>query len=330
MKAFIFPLLLFTFSVELLGSTPKKTKIKMLTWWDYIAPEVIERLKQNGYDPEIVTYRSNDVAISRLGHNQERFDVAVISNVAINILRDSLPSPKKPIAADRGYETFFGGIPKACVPYFWGTAVFAFTKGQEMGPITSIRRMVESKANGFKIGVIDDSIELAARIRSDENISGNNIFADKIFTELSSKITPKDFSSSLQQLAKEPKIATYGWLGESAGLLASRSDVDYALPSGKILIAYDAVCILNKSRMKEASGFIKDFTSRANTADTMKMVQYLSPYIDQKEGLLPPILQLRSQIFQRIAAGNYDFLEPFSIESVKDLNTWWRKIRYGQ
>ena len=179
MKTIIFTLILGAVSPALLGAPQKKTKIKMLTWWDYIAPEVIDRLKHDGYDPEIVTYRSNDVAISRLGHNQENFDVAVISSTAVDVLRDSLPHPKEGIGSGRAYEKIFDDLPKSCVPYFWGTSVFSFTKGQEKTPITSIRQLVAAKANGFEIGVIDDALELASRIRDDEHISVGDFFVDR-------------------------------------------------------------------------------------------------------------------------------------------------------
>ena len=70
MKTIIFTLILGAVSPALLGAPQKKTKIKMLTWWDYIAPEVIDRLKHDGYDPEIVTYRSNDAGLRAFKPNR--------------------------------------------------------------------------------------------------------------------------------------------------------------------------------------------------------------------------------------------------------------------
>ncbi len=62
------------------------TTLKILTWWDYLSKDVIQNLEKQGYSVKITTYRTNEAAVSRLTKNQENFDLAIISSVAMSLL----------------------------------------------------------------------------------------------------------------------------------------------------------------------------------------------------------------------------------------------------
>ena len=86
MKRKILYALLFMALPSFTKNQTKPKKVKIFSWWEFVAPKVLKTLEHKGYEIEIVEYRSNEVALSKLLAKKEDFDVAIISNWVLKLL----------------------------------------------------------------------------------------------------------------------------------------------------------------------------------------------------------------------------------------------------
>ena len=93
MKLILFSLLECIFLFLILISFPsfgsekkEKASIRLLNWWSYLDERVVDRIRKVGVDLDVSIYQSNEVALARLLSKRDFFDIAIVSNINLDVL----------------------------------------------------------------------------------------------------------------------------------------------------------------------------------------------------------------------------------------------------
>ncbi len=329
------------------NDAPKHTNVKILNWWSYLDDRVASDLKNNGFNLDVSIYHSNEVSLSRLLSKREHFDIAIVSNINLDILlKENIfdTHALDQLSKKRNYiELITKG--STCIPYLWGTTIFAYDSRVSTPPPRSLSALVEMKKNGFAIGILDDPLETAARLIGDNLEDCGNKNLEKIFSQtknckdkLSEKfnigLTPSDFMSTTDEFITKPKTAIYGWQGSVFINLKNAPWLKFNLSSQHPVIGADYVCILknraNKTtNINQLKKFVEILTNHKNTKANVESNQYFSPYQNDKEGLDPKVISLFDELIELSKKTKPIYINTPTPEEHKELNTWWKKIRYN-
>ena len=328
------------------GSERKKLTSNSLTvfsWWDYITPEVQQSIKKKGINFNIVEYRSNEVALSKLLSSDSDFDVVIISNWVLNVLSKANyldPIFNKSILRNREYIPFLEKLSGGCIPYMWSTTTFAIQANDKGIAPNSMQSFISLKEKGIKISFVDDPIEFAARTFLDnKNLCKNISKSDNpleinqsCITELKkmkNQVDPRDFRTTIENFLG-PNTAVYTWNGEVGMHLASHPEINFHLPQSEIILGADLVCIPKKKHYKKNLNlFVEILTNKESTQQQIGVMQYFSPYQNHIVNQHPKMTKLKNEILERLKYNKPIFLIPPSVESHDIINKWWQDIRYG-
>lgn len=330
---------------------PSLNTIQLYNWWDYIAPGVIQRLANSGYQTEIMVYKSNEVALSRLSAGQHNFDVAIVSNFALPYLMSQgliETNQFQQVTEERHYLPLFHGTAPHCLPYLWSTTVFAAKKNELSILPGSLSELIALKSRGYKIGIIDDLYETVARLIGDSKTicgqSSKNYFKKNVFDVLSACSTEqflpqqgldaRDFDTFIADLLAQPKIAVYGWHGEVLSQIWKYPSLKVALPKTHPVIGYDAVCIMKRHDRRTPVGslvrYVELLTDMKSTELNISTNQYFSPYSNHTAGLMPQTRELYFTVTERLKHTHPIIIKPPTFPVHMRLNAWWKSVRYAQ
>ncbi len=331
---------------DLANSKIMEKPIKMLNWWKYLDFRIIEKLKKNGIDIDLSLYQSNEVAVARLLSNRDGFDVAVVSNINLSVLEKTETFEFDGVAeiiANRKYLNFLSKSGQ-CVPYLWGTTLFAYDSRSTREIPQSLAQLYKLKKQGFSIGVLDEPLEMAARIVGDSlhlcpKQSYENIFSSlsgcKEISLKNSKLefSSKDFLTSYDEFLKNPKVATYGWQGSVFLNLQSAPWIKFNISKDYPIIGADYVCILkNRSKngpsLERLKKFVETLTNRKNTLLNVESTQYFSPYLGDLDGLHPRVAKIYKKLIAKIKYDPPILIKIPGPREHEEINTWWKGIRY--
>ena len=323
--------------------------VHLYTWWDYVTPAVIERLGGLGYQTKITVYKSNEVAVSRLSARQHDFDIAIVSNFALPYLMDQgliETNQFQQVTKRRRYLPLFADATPHCLPFFWLSTVFVADEKQTPNIPGNLQELVALKKQGYKIGVVDDPYETAARLIGDEkevcgkspaDYLNRNIFdilsncPDQRFTRIQG-LEPSDFVSSIDDLLKQPKMAMYTWHGTAFMRLPEYPSLRAKVPAIPV-VGYDAVCIVKKNRKTDDLAtlvkYVEVLTDKSSTELNMRHNQYFSPYPNHTLGLTRPAQDVYKTVTENLKQQKPIILEPPRLPDHLRLNEWWRSVRYA-
>jgi hypothetical protein len=205
---------------------------------------------------------------------------------------------------------------------------------------------VALKKQGYKIGIVDDPYETAARLigdakqvcgKSPDAHIGTNVFdvlsscPDANFTAIKG-LEPGDFVSSIDELLKQPKIAMYTWHGTAFMRLPQYPSLRAKVPARPV-VGYDAVCIVKRSERKTPLSalvhYVETLTDKQSTELNMSYNQYFSPYRNHSVGLMPPARAVYEEAAENLNAQKPIILKPPRLPDHLRLNEWWRSVRYA-
>ena len=335
--------IMFIFS-EICLSSPEP--IRTLIWWDYLPEKTIQKLKKNGFYPDVSIYNSNEVASSRLFSKREEYDVAIISSVVVNAAK------KAQIFEDKILENFTPSrrykkevnIHSECIPLLWGVTIFGSDSTSKLEP-KSFKELIELQVSGYKIAVLDDACEVAARLLADglffcekEILPAGNTFhsfqtCKNKKLQIPFKLEVKDFRSSVGEFLLNKQVAVYGWHGEIAQAAKDNPKIKMVVPAEYPVIGADYVCIpkkrahpkLSEARLRK---FVELLTDQESTHWGVQSTQYFSPYENDTQGLRPDVLELYKKLVATLQRSAPVMLTAPSQEEHQLINEWWRKIRY--
>lgn len=322
----------------------KNESISVYNWWDFITSETQEKLKKEGFNFNVIEYRSNDVALSELLSSKSDFDVVIVSNWVLQVLNKTNYIDKKfnnNLLIKRKYLPFLKNLSEGCMPYMWATTMFAVETNNDNIKPDTLNSLLELKSKGFKISIVDDQMEFMARVFLDnmdkclkkaEFVDPLNISKDCITTlEKNTKyFEPKDFRNSIENFINQD-TAVYAWNGEVGDQLANHPNIRFILPKSNVLLGADFLCIPKKKKYKkDLFKFIEILTNEKTTAQQASKFQYFSPYVEHKVNYHPKIDKLKQELFERINQSSPVFLAPPQSEVHERINHLWQKVRFGK
>ncbi len=327
------------------GETNKK--IRILNWWNFIAPEVELKLKNMGFEYEIIEYRSNEVALAKLLGETNEYDIAIVSNWALKILKaqnkidlNSLGLTSK----KRNYYDFIRDIDpdSACLPYLWATTTYAADVRKLKNRSLNFFKLVELKRQGFKIGIIDDPIEFSAMalLSYDPKCASHlkyNSFFDSLDDcalppkdEIKKQIVQSDFRNSIKFFIGA-NTAIYGWVGEIGEVINDYEFFDFVQSDHPPIVGLDSVCILKRKAINNKTiEFVKELTNPKMTILNAEKMQYFVPYKDLNVNYQKKVKKVNLATLKILENSKPITLNPPSNKIQEKINQWWQKIRYDE
>lgn len=317
-------------------SFASKESIRLLTWWDYISPEVVQKLEKEGFKLDLSLYKSNEVAFSRLVSKKSDFDAIIISGAIIDSVKTFVPIENISKPFNRDYIDFLRRDDIGCVPYLWSATVFSVVGDEQVDSLDSLAAL---KGKGYHVAIIDDPFEVVARQLLDQDCSmqgkngaldwsqSENCFAKILFPQ---NLRTTDFKTSTAEYLAKEKSAAYGWHGELSPVLSSKKlNLNIFLPKKDPVIGVDYVCLIKKSNQKKnILNFVKLLTDSDSTTKNVKNTGYFSPYRGQTSNLDPKFEQIYLEIMNQKNDRRPKILTSPKPEVHKKINNIWQKIRY--
>lgn len=314
--------------------------IKLLNWWDFIAPNVVNDIKKNKNNLLLTTYKSNDVAISKIITSSHNLDIAILSNQVIpslieaNLIHKNIFKNKYNFAK---MYSFLSSFNESCIPYSWSTTLFISNRAEKV----KIKQLTDFNTDSFSsinLAVIDDKMEFLARLVGD-NIKTcpkqpNNVMGCSLdyITKIPLKVSSNKFTSSIADILSLKNSVVFGWSGEGAGLLKNHNSIEFVMPQGLPVIGYDSICIIkNKNSRKKQADLVKfaiELSSEKNALENSKYMQYFSPYKNNFEVLHPKTKELLIDILRKIEIETPIIISAPNRSNHEVINSWWKKIRY--
>lgn len=344
MKKSLFLLILFLFSCAAYSKS-NSSKIKIYSWWDFLAADALQKIEKKGFQIEMTEYRSNEVALSKILNGKNDFDVVIISNWVFKILDQNKlldRSSLNKISRERKYLKFIMDLDQnsICIPYLWATTTYAVDTRNLNTQKMDLFRLASLKKQGFKIGIIDDPIEFAAMslLSNDEECSKSFNSRD-FFKGISSCKFPDansisklfdigDFRNSVKSLGGA-KTAVYGWHGELDEVTSNYKFVNFVESNHRPVVGVDSVCIIKKKNLNnQVVKFVELLTSEEITKVNAEKMQYFSAYENLSVKYTPKIDSLYKNTLYKITSQNPVVLVPPDVQTQTKINQWWQKIRY--
>ncbi|MCX6113046.1 MAG: hypothetical protein NTY22_07190 [Proteobacteria bacterium] len=344
----LYIMIIFSFSF----SSLKAETVNLLNWWNYIAPQVIEKAEKKGFKINLTIYKNEEVAVTRLMHNKDGFDLVIISNTGIEPLLKSekiIKNAFKNVNREKEYFEFTKDFAKNCLPFLWTATVFTYDPRYTKKIPDNIYDLISLKDEGYRLGIVDDLFEFSSRLILDseetcginiDKIDNKNVFGvlDKCkqddFIKVPKNLSPSDFVNRVRDFQTASKVAVYGWHGAAKHLHKRGNWLKYVVPKKHLVISYDAVCIVNKRHQKIPKERLiylaKLLTNKENADLNASYTQSFSPYKTASPNVLQDkIKDLFNEIKTNIDKLNFVIINNLPTgETNKKLNTWWRKVRY--
>lgn len=326
--------------------TQNNSTVRLLNWWGYIDQRVINKLKKSSYKVDVSIYQSNEVALARLLSKRDSFDLAIVSNMNLNLLLKENVFDSKELLSIKEKRNYLKMIDmtNACIPYLWGTTLFAYDSRVKIKPPESLNDLVDLKKNGFQIGLLDDPLELSSRFIGD-NVDGcneknfKNIFSklnscrNIILPDYKKGLSSADFLTSTDEFLLKPKVAAYGWQGSALMNLQAAPWLSVNLAKTHPVIGADYVCILKNRgtspiEISKVSEVVKLMTDKESTKWNVESTKYFSPYQDDLSGLSGKEKELYHTLFKKMKESAPITITSPSLEEHKIINKWWKSVRY--
>lgn len=318
--------------------------IRLINWWEYLSKESVKSLEEIGYKIDVITYKSNEVAISQLIRNKNNIDIAIVSNQLIPaLIKDNIivTNSFENRNENSKYLDFFKSTKNHCIPYLWATTVFVLNTDKNNLPVPkTLKQLAELRNDDVKIAAIDDKFEILAHLVSENSTKcplANDTFPFcdmKYLNKIEPILRPNEYNTSIAEAISQKNTAAYGWHGEVLEFIDNKN-ISISLPDGKPVISYDSVCIVKNNRTGKEQNRLVNFAlhlgSRKNTEFNVRQTQYFSPFKDGLENnhLKPKNKKILSELIQKIQKNKTILISIPNAELHSQINTWWKNYRYA-
>lgn len=290
-------------SVSAHANNPSST-LRILTWEDYIDPDVVQAFESEYKTKIQFTYfESDDERDEILLKPNARFDLAITSGHSLSLflfrgLLDPLDYEAMPNVSviDERWSSAFRGAEFYGVPYFWGTLGVAYRKDLLKTPIQSWMDMLKPNvALHGKIAMLDtaaDVVAVALKGLGYSMNSGNleHYSAAEELLKTQRQYVGRYETSDLDEtapLVTGDVVASMMFNGDALMLQEENENIEFVLPKegGPLWVDYFVIS-RNSTKKKLATQFL-DFINRPEiAAQNAQYVYYPSPN-KAAEKLLP-------------------------------------------
>lgn len=220
-------------------------QITVLSWDYYIGPNTIADFeKETGAKVTYELIKSNEEALARIKANPGVYDVAVVGDYMVDIMRKEdgletidellIPNLANIGAAFKG--NYFDPDMETSVPYAFGTTGFAVNTKFHSGASISWKELANPQYKG-KVAVMDDMRFVLGSVLMELGYSPNTTVQSEIdeAVALLKTVTPNivKFSadSPVELMVSEGATVAYAWSGDSLQMNAENPAIEYVIPS---------------------------------------------------------------------------------------------------
>ncbi len=281
-------------------SGPKE--LTVLSWDDYIGPDTIADFeKETGATATYEVIKSNEEALARVKSNPGVYDVIVVSDYMVDIIRTeggAKTLDKKNLKnlaniGDAFRGNYFDEKMEVSVPYAFGTTGFAVNTKFVMDKPISWKELSKPEYKG-KIAMIDDMRYVLGSVLMELGFSPNTVEPEEIAAavELLKSVMPNvakiTESSPIDLMVNENVWVAYAWSGDVLQMNTQNADIAYKIPDyGSLTFLDNMVIPADAPHSAMAHSYI-DFILRPDvSAAITDEIQYGNP----NSAALPKISQ---------------------------------------
>ncbi len=226
-------------------SQNEQKQLTVLSWDYYIGPETIANFEKE-FDAK-VTYeliKNNEEALARIKANPGVYDIAVVSDYMVDIMRNEQGLERiDKMAVTNGdnidqvfRDNYFDPTSSLSVPYAYGTAGFAVNSKYYSGTTISWQELTKPAYKG-KVAVMDDMRYVLGSVLMELGLDPNTTSQSDIdkavalFKQVVPNIVKFTSDSPVDLMVTEGAWISYGYSGDSLQMKAENEAVNYMLPT---------------------------------------------------------------------------------------------------
>lgn len=145
----------------------RKRVVSVITWEDYLAPEVVEAFEEEtGMKVDLHTFENTEELIGQLRASSDEFDIVIFDNSSVNRLAEIKllrPLERGRLANFSNLDEKFLAQPtdpgnRFSVPYLWGSTIVAYRNDKIADPEASFELLFDESLRG-RVMMLDDMFE---------------------------------------------------------------------------------------------------------------------------------------------------------------------------
>jgi spermidine/putrescine transport system substrate-binding protein len=269
-------------------------ELTVLSWDYYIGPTTIADFEEEHHAK--VTYemiKSNEEAMARIKANPGVYDVIVLTDYAVDTLRNEGGLMKLDLGALSNAkniaESFKGGYfdpgMEYSVPYAYGTTGFAVNRAEIPDVPITWKELTKPEYKG-KVAIMDDMRYVLGSVLMELGYSPNTVNPKEIdaAVALLQAVMPNvvkfTSASPVDLMVSGGALVGYSWSGDALQMQEENAEIAYEIPAYGTLKFFDNMVILADAPHREAAHAYIDFILRPDvSAAITDEIQYGNPNV---------------------------------------------------
>jgi spermidine/putrescine-binding protein len=284
--------------------------LNVYIWSSYIAPETVKKFEERyGVRVNVDLYDSVEALLAKVQAGNVGYDVLCPTNYAVEILRKQnllLPLDRSALphlrnVDERFLDPDYDPGNRYSVPYFWGSAGFAYRESL-VGPQDSWGALWDERYAG-RILLLDDARETLGAALKWQGYSLNTTDeatlrrAQELLIRQKRLVRAYDSANFQDVLLAGDVWLAQGWNGQFARAMEADPDIRYVVPKEGGSLFIDNLVIPASAPNPELAHAFLDFTMEAEiAAEICETMQYSSPNRAARD-LLPARIRENPAIF---------------------------------
>ncbi|MDB4673641.1 spermidine/putrescine ABC transporter substrate-binding protein [Verrucomicrobiales bacterium] len=303
--------------------------MNVITWEDYVAPEVLEAFtERTGIAVNLESFEDSEELIGRLSAYSHRYDVVIFDNASAHRVanmkllrrldRNRIPGMANLDQKFLNMDADPGN--NYTVPYLWGSTLVAYRKDKIVDPEPSFKLLFEPNPElTGKVMMIDDPVEMfgVAHIYSGRS---TNSYDKKSLAAAAETLKQQRRNLEVQYgsdkdvrdgLASGEVWAAMCYSGDAAWVAEDHEEVGYFFPKEGATLWLDIMAVARDSRNIDAAykfiNFVLEPEIGAMNANHLwyatpnaKAMPLLSEELLQDQALFPPKSVVKNSEFLRV------------------------------
>jgi spermidine/putrescine transport system substrate-binding protein len=276
------------------SSNPRQNVVRVITWEDYVAPEVIESFeKKTGMQVDLRTFENTEDLIGKLRAGSDEYDVVIFDSSSVNRLADiKLLRPLKR-ASLSGFsnidEKFLAQASdpdnEFSVPYLWGSTIVAYRSDKIDDPEPSFELLFDESLRG-RVMMLDDMFESfgMAHLVVGQSINttseeGLHKASEKLREQVRKVGARYGSDAEIREaLASGECWAALCYSGDAAWVAEDNPEVSYFFPKEGASLWLDVMTISKDSANLDGAHAFIDYMLRPEViAETSNSLWYANP-----------------------------------------------------
>lgn len=327
------------------ADTQKKV-LNVITWEDYVAPEVIEAFtERTGIEVNLSVFADPDELIGTLSAYPDRYDVMIVDNPSLH----SFAGMKLLRPLDRDKLSGFSNLDEQftdlatdpgnrySVPYLWGSTLVAYRKDKISNPEESFSMLFDPKPElRGKVMMIDDVVDMfgVAHVyqkRSSNSYDDRSLNAAADVLKKQARELGVKFGSDKEVrdgLASGDIWAAMCYSGDAAWVAEDHEEVGYFFPKEGAPLWLDVMAVSRDARnVEEAHAFIDFILDPEIGAMNANSLWYATPNAKAMALLSEELLQDKALFPKKSVLKKCEFLTITPESAVASMARLLREIR---